>query len=195
MTKLRLVQDGLVIALGLLDGTRRSRKKVTAANVAFYTIKYLRSGRRSTGYRKADAMHPAARLNGRCRVHSFEERVAIDRSTDEPLTLGEILPARDDDPAVEACRRLDWTNLIQQLDEITKAVLVCLASCEELTGLVKRFRKSRSTIQNVKERLAKVVRERLGEDILRQIQERPGWHNDMHVTREKLACRWERSTT
>ena len=116
MTKLRLVQDGLVIALGLLDGTRRSRKKVTAANVAFYTIKYLRSGRRSTGYRKADAMHPAARLNGRCRVHSFEERVAIDRSTDEPLTLGEILPARDDDPAVEACRRLDWTNLIQQLD-------------------------------------------------------------------------------
>ena len=86
-----------MIALSLLDGTRRSRKKVTAANVAFYTIKYLRSGRRSTGYRKADAMHPAARLNGRCRVHSFEERVAIDRSTDEPLTLGEILPARDDE--------------------------------------------------------------------------------------------------
>ena len=90
---------------------------------------------------------------------------------------------------------MDWTNLIQQLDEITKAVLVCLASCEELTGLVKRFRKSRSTIQNVKERLAKVVKEHLGEDILRQVQERPGWHNDMRVTREKLACRWERSTT
>ena len=31
--------------------------------------------------------------------------------------------------------------------------------------------------------------------ILRQIQERPGWQNDVQVTREKLACRWERSTT
>src|SRR2546423_8853894 len=104
MTKLRLVQDGLVIALGLLDGTRRSRKKVTAANVAFYTIKYLRSGRRSTGYRKSDPLHPASQLNGNCRVHSLEERVAVDRSTDEPLTLGEILPARDDDPATAASR-------------------------------------------------------------------------------------------
>ena len=186
-----LVQDGLVIALGLLDSTRRSLKKVTAANVAFYTIKYLRSGRRSTGYRKADAMHPAAGLNGRCRVHSFEERAAIDRSTDEPLTLGEILPARDDDPATAASRRLDWEKLIQQLDEITKAVLMCLANCEELTGLVKRIRKSRSTIQNHKDRLACLVKEHLGEDILRQIQEQPGWHNDMRVTREKLACRWE----
>ena len=34
----------------------------------------------------------------------------------------------------------------------------------------------------------------LGADILQQIQEQPGWHNDMHVTRQKLACRWEQST-
>jgi len=49
-----LLQDGLAIALLLLNGARRSRKNVTAANVAYYTTKYLRSGRRSTGYRKAD---------------------------------------------------------------------------------------------------------------------------------------------
>ena len=138
-----LLQDGLVIALLLLNSTRRSRKNVTAGNVAYYTAKCLRSGRRSTGYRKADALHPAANSSGRCRVHSFEEQVAIDRSTGEPLTLGEILPARDDDPATQACRRLDWNQLIQRLDAITKAVLVCLATCEELTSLVVRFRKCR----------------------------------------------------
>ena len=93
-----LLQDGLAIALRLLNGTRRSRKHVTAANVACYTVKYLRSGRRSTDYRKADPLHPASQLNGNCRVHSFEEHVAIDRSSDESLTLGEILTARDDDP-------------------------------------------------------------------------------------------------
>ena len=190
-----LLQAGLVIALRLLDGTRRSRKKVTAANVAFYTVKYLRSGRRSTGYRKADPLHPASQLNGHCRVHSFEEPVAVDRSTDEPLTLGEMLPARDDDPATQACRRVDWTNLIQQLDEITRAVLLCLATSEELNGLVRRFRKSRSTIQNHKDRLARLIKAHLGADILRQVQEQPGWHNDMNVNWEKLACRRERSTT
>ena len=137
-----LLQDGLAIALRLLNGTRRSRKSVTPANVAYYTVKYLRSGRRSTGYRKADPLHPASRLNGHCRLHSFDEHVAVDRSTDEPLTLGKMQPARDDDPATQACRRLDWNELIQQLDAITKAVLLCLATCQELTSLVKRFRKA-----------------------------------------------------
>ena len=75
-----------------------------------------------------------------------------------------------------------------QLDAITKAVLLFLATREELTGLVERFRKSRSMIQNHKDRLARLIKAYLGEDILRQIQEQPGWHNDMHVTREKLAA-------
>jgi len=190
-----LLQDGLAIALRLLNGTQRSRKNVTAANVAYYTVKYLRSGRRSTGYRKADPLHPASQLNGHCRLHSLDEHVAVDRSSDEPLTLGEMLPAREDDPATLACRRLDWDSVIQKLDKITRAVLLCLATSEELNGLVRRFRKSRSTIQNHKDRLARLIKAHLGEDILRQIQEQPGWHNDMHVTREKLACRWERSIT
>jgi len=189
-----LLQDGLVIALRLLNGAQRSRTNVTGARVAYYTVKCLRSGRRSTGYRKTDALHPASQLNGHCRLHSFEEPVAVDRSTDESLTLGEMLPAREDDPATQAGRRLDWDQLIQQLDTVTKAILLCLATCEELTGLVRRFRRSRSTIQNHKDRLARLIKECMGEDILRQIQEQPGWHNDMHATREKLACRWERSS-
>jgi hypothetical protein len=189
-----LLQDGLVIALILLSGARHSRKSVTAANLAYYSVKSLRSGRRSTGYWKTDPLHPAAQING-CRVHSFEEPVAIDRSTDEPLTLGEMLPAREDDPATQACRRLDWNDLVQQLDAVTEAVLLCVARSEELTSLVKRFGKSRSTIQNVKERLARLVKAVMGDDILRQIQEQPGWHNDVQVIRERLASRWERSTT
>ena len=121
--------------------------------------------------------------------------MAVDRSTDEPLTLGELLPAHGDDPATQACRRLDWNQLIQQLDAITKAILLCLATCEELTSLVARFRKCRSSIQNHKDHLARLIKEFMGEDILRQIQERPGWHNDMNVNRERLTSRWERSTT
>ena len=39
-------------------------------------------------------------------------------------------------------------------------------------------------IQNHKDRLARLIKECLGQDILRQVQEQPGWHNDMHATRE-----------
>jgi hypothetical protein len=44
-----LIQDGLCIALGLLQSTRQSGKKVSAGTVAYYTLLALRSGRRSTG--------------------------------------------------------------------------------------------------------------------------------------------------
>src|SRR5260370_16243728 len=57
-----LVQDGTVIALQLLNSTIRSGRKVTGGNLAFYTVKMLRSGRRSTGERRNDPMHPKALL-------------------------------------------------------------------------------------------------------------------------------------
>jgi len=189
-----LLQDGLVIALRLLIGARRSRKNVTGASAAYYTVKSLRSGRRSMSYRKTDPVHPAAQLNGRCRVHSLEEPIVVDESGDEPMTLGEMLPARDDDPATQACRRLDWDHLIQHLDAVTKAILEALIVGHELTSLIKRFRRSRYTLQNHKDRLGRFIKECLGEDILVQVQEHPGWHNDLHVNRERLACRWEQST-
>jgi hypothetical protein len=189
-----LLQDGIVIAIHLLNSAQRSGKKVTAGNIAFYTLLSLRLGRRSTGCRKTDPLHPAARLSGRCQVVSLDDPVSSDESHDEPLTLGEILPSRDDDPATQACRRLDWDNLIQRLDAITKAILVCLATCDKMSGLVKRFSKSRSTIQNHKDRLARLIKEHMGEDILLQVQEQPGWRNDVQAIRERMASRWERST-
>src|SRR2546428_2204324 len=72
-----LLQDGLLIALRLLNSARRSRKNVTGSSVAYYTVKCLRSGRRSLSYRKTDPLHPAARLNCRCRVHSLEEPITF----------------------------------------------------------------------------------------------------------------------
>ena len=113
-----LLQDGLVIALGMLRAAGNSKKRLTAGNIAFYTLKHLRAGRRSTGCRKNDTLHPAAQLNGRCRVHSMEEPVSLNDSEDESLTLGDVLESRADDPAVEAGRRMDWAQLVQNLDRV-----------------------------------------------------------------------------
>ena len=184
-----LLQDGLVIALGLLRSAQAKGKQVTAGNIAYYTIKNLRAGRRSTGFRKYDPLHPASQLN-HCRVYSLEGPASLEDG--EELTFGEVLASPADDPATEAGRRLDWQALLHKLDDVAKAILRALADGSELTRLVAPLKLSRSTLQTRKNQLAKLIRECLGEDILRQVQEHPGWRNGLEATREKLACRWAR---
>lgn len=184
-----LLQDGLTIALHLLHSAEARNKQVSSGNIAYYTIKHLRAGRRSTGYRKNDPLHPAAQLNG-CRVYSLHEPVPTD--TGEDLTLSEVLDSRAEDPSVAAGRRLDWEHLLHKLDDVTKAVLRALAEGTELTRLVASLKLSRSSLQARKEKLATLIRECLGDDILHQVQEQPGWHHNLDAARERLACRWAR---
>jgi hypothetical protein len=186
-----LLQDGLVIALDLLHSAEARSKEVSAGNIAYYTIKHLRAGRRSTGFRKNDPLHPASQLNG-CRVYSLHE--AVPTENDENLTLSEVLDSRAEDPSVEAGRRLDWQGLFHKLDEVAKAILRALADGSELTRLVAPLKLSRSTLQTRKNQLAKLIRECLGEDILCQVQECPSWRNGLEASRERLACRWARQT-
>jgi hypothetical protein len=122
----------------------------------------------------------------------LDEPVPVEHGED--LTLNEVLASRADDPAVEAGRRLDWQGLLPKLDEVAKAILRALADGSELTRLVAPLKLSRSTLQTRKNQLAKLIRECLGEDILLQVQEYPGWRNGLEATREKLACRWARQT-
>ena len=79
-----LLQDGLVIALRLYRSARAVGKKVTVGNLAFYTIRHLRSGRRSTGERKNDVLHPAAQLRGHSHLHSLDQPLSNCDESDEP---------------------------------------------------------------------------------------------------------------
>lgn len=184
-----LLQDGLVIALGLLRSAQTKGKTVSPGNIAYYTIKNLRAGRRSTGFRKNDPLHAAGQLN-QCRVYSLHEPVPAEGGED--LTLSDVLASRADDPSAEAGRRLDWQVLTLKLDDAAKAILRALAEGSELMRLVSPLKLSRSTLQTRKEKLAAKVRECLGDDILREVQEPPGWRHGLDATREKLACRWAR---
>jgi len=188
-----LLQDGLVMALHFLQSAKASGKAVTAGTLAFYALKHLRCGRRSTGCRRTDPLHAAAQLSHRSRVHSLEE--PIPGVSEEPLTLGEVLASGAEDPASEAGRKLDWDWVTEQLDGVARAILGCLASGENLMVLVPRLGRSRSALQHHKERLARLIQDWLGADIMRQVQERPVWLNNVHATRQRMACRWERQAT
>ena len=186
-----LLQDGLAIATGLLQSTQRAGKKVSAGNIAYYVILALRSGRRSTGFKKNDVLHPAAQLNGHARLQSLDEPISDDEHG-ETLTLHDCLAAPGDDPATTAARRLDWASVIGSLDRTAKAILVALVEGRELTLLVSRIKRSRSALQDRKQHLGRLVREHLGEDILTQVQLEPSWMNTLRAIRERLACRAER---
>jgi hypothetical protein len=62
----------------------------------------------------------------------------------------------------------------------------------ELALLVRRLMRSRSSLQDHKVRLGRLVREHLGEDILKQVQRSPSWVNTLGALRERVACRAER---
>lgn len=189
-----LLQDGLALAIGLLQSTQRAGKKVSAGNIAYYVILALRSGRRSTGFKKNDVLHPAAQLNGHTRLQSLDEPISDDEHG-ETLTLHDCLAAPVDDPATAATRRLDWAAVIGSLDRTAKAILIALLEGRELTLLVSRLKRSQSALQNRKQRLGQLIREHLGEDILDQVQLEPSWTNTLDALRARLACRAERRAT
>ncbi len=187
-----LVQDGTAIAAKMLHSAEASGKKFTPGNIAHYTVKHLRSGRRSTGFHKTDAHHPGAQLRGRSRMHSLDEPVQGEDSGEDSLTFNDVLASRADDPASEAGRRVDWQQLIAKLDNVACAILHALSNEQELTKLVPRLGLSRSSLQNHKARLAALVLEILGEDVLLVVQQRPGWLNNIAAARQRSNCRWER---
>ena len=122
----------------------------------------------------------------------MDEPLRNDEDGDEPLTLHDCLAADADDPATAAGRRLDWASVIESLDRTAKAILMALIEGRELTLLVSRLKRSRTTLHYDKVKLGRLIQTCLGQDILIQAQARPGWRNPLNVIQERLTCRAER---
>jgi hypothetical protein len=94
---------------------------------------------------------------------------------DEPLTLHDCLAAPVDDPATTAACRVDWASVVKSLDRTAKAILTALIEGRKLTPLVARLKRNRTSLHYDKVKLGRLIQERLGHDILQQVQARPGW--------------------
>jgi hypothetical protein len=68
-----LIQDATAIAAKMLHSAEAAGKKVTSGNIAFYAVQHIRSGRRSTGSSRVDAMASGTQLAGHTRLHSLNE--------------------------------------------------------------------------------------------------------------------------
>ncbi|MGH7973392.1 MAG: hypothetical protein ACREIC_32140 [Limisphaerales bacterium] len=189
-----LAQDGIAVAATLLTSAQARGKTVSAGTISYYAAKIVRQGRRSTGQSTTDVMHPATQIAGRSRMVSLDEPLGTEAESEDALCLHDMLAARSADPGHEAAKRLDWQPLVAALDAKAREVLLCLVEGGELTSLVPKLKRSRSSLQSDKARLACLVREHLGQDILQQVQESPRWVINVTAKRERLACRIENQT-
>ena len=187
-----LIQDGTAMAAKMLASVDQKKKKVTAGNIAYYTIQHLKSGRRSTGSSNADVHGSATQLNDRSSVGSMDEVMVCESEFDCPLTFNDLISTDRDDPAQKAMRKLDWDLFLQSLDAKMKTLLEWMAEGRKLSKLAKKWRSSVSMVHLKKEQLLRRLQEFFGEDMWKVLAEQPQWKINLGVMQEYRACRYER---
>ena len=156
-------------------------------------MQHLKSGRRSTGSSTVDVMASGTQLNGNARLNSLDEPAATDEEAGgETFTFNDVLSQGQEDPSMIAARRLDWQTLLTHLTQREKAIITYLLERKTVSDVAVAFKVSRSAMQQCKDRLAILIREFLGVDILMEVLRLPGLRNDLNTVRERLACRYER---
>jgi len=137
-----LVADMTANAAKMIDSAERAGKKFSAGNIAFYTTRAARSGRRSTGSSRSDALSPGAQLDGTVRLDHLDGApdtgatgsVAgiADGGYDSHAGLHEIVwPASHGptptDPSEEAARNLDWEAFLATRPKNHRIAILVLA--------------------------------------------------------------------
>ena len=200
-----LVQDATAFAAKIIHHAEQAGKKltrsvtgrrghITAGHVAYDTLQHIKSGRRSTGWSKADADGSWTQLAGRTRLHSLEESAARDEETaGEIFLLHDVLADhRQEDPATKATRKMDWEEFVADLPERERLAVEFLVEGKSLRDAARVLRVSDSAMQSSKRDLRVKILEFMGANILVEIERKPQWKQNLETTRERMACRGER---
>ena len=189
-----LIQDSIAMAAKMLHNTEQAHKKVTPRNIAYYPIQHIKSGRRSTGSSTVDVYGSGTQLKGNTRLNSLEEVVASnEESGGEIFELYDVLSRDEEDPGTKAARKMDWQSFMASLSARDQTMIQFLIEGKTGSAMARKLGVCTSTIQHSKRNLAVKILEFMGCEILVDIQRSPRWKQDLETTREKLACRHERS--
>lgn len=186
-----LRQDAIAIAAGMLHRLESSGKTATPGTVAFYAAKLVKSGRRSAGSRRADAMAAGTQLSGRSTVQSLDEPVA--HEDEETYTLADMLASQAEDPGMAAARNLDWEQFLDGCNDREQLVIRALVEGGQLQEAARDYGASASCFSSVKRELAREVESFLGPTAIADAIREPAWKDGIRSHREKQASRWERS--
>jgi hypothetical protein len=187
-----LFQDGLALAAKMLHDLEERGKTVTPGNVAFYVTLHLKSGRRSYGCGRTDAMFSSTQLDGKASVMSLEEEVGYDPETMEPIHLGEMLIGSMDDPSMQACRNVDWQEFIDSHDYRYGILLKDIAEGRTVMERARESRQRYSQVRCLKNRMEGELREFLGPEAIADSVHMPLWRSNIQAGKEKVACKADR---
>jgi hypothetical protein len=200
-----LIQDGTALAAMMMHNAEQAGKKVvrsargrrgkriTAGNVCYYTIEKLRCGRRSTGSTVVDVHGAGTQLKGNTRLSSLDEPAAVDEETGGELTFDDVLSRDEEDPEIQAARRMDWEAFMAGLSARDQAVIEGLVEGTSGSAMARKLGVCSSTIHHRKRSLAKAIVAFMGDDILIEVRRLPRWKDSLDATRERQAVRYERA--
>lgn len=188
-----LIQDGIAMAAKILTNAQKKGKKVTAGNVAYYTLKHLKSGRRSVGFSNADVLGSATQLNGRSTVTSIHEEVVLNTEVNGTVSVSELISIDVEDPSTKAARKLDWQEFHASLDPKDQELIECMAEGCTARESRKHLRISSGTARNRIHRLRRSLLAFFGDSLFDEACRQPQWFNDLRAVKEHSACHCARS--
>jgi len=186
-----LTQDCLALAAQQLDAAERKGQPYTPGTIAYYAIKNVKAGRRSTGSSTTDVMAPGTQLQGRAAIRSLDEPVTLaDDGDQDDLDLHDLLASPGDDTAVAAARRLDWTGALQYMDARQEGVLRATAMGLSVNETAASYQVSAPRVIQIRHKAGARIREAWGTNGLED--QTPEWRSGMRAVHERRACRLER---
>lgn len=87
-----LVQDATCLAARIMHNGEQKSKRIPHSSAAYHALQHCKSGRRGVGHSASDVHGSACQLQGRVRVESMEEVVAVnEESGGESWELHDVL--------------------------------------------------------------------------------------------------------
>ena len=170
-----LQQDALALAARILDSAEQNGKTVPAKSVAYYSLKAIRSGRRSTSASRTDVMNPATELDGRCSLVSIDAPVGDAAEDDGEMSLHDILTTTGETSDTIAARELDWAELDSDLPDRHRTVVQRTAEGFGPNEIADELQVSPPRVVQLKRRIGKRIRGAWGDNILADVTREPLW--------------------
>ena len=104
------------------------------------------------------------------------DEVLVPESDEESdVTLHNILAHRRDDPATEAGRNIDWDNLSECFDKREQYIVRATGEGRQLKEIAEKFSISSARATQIKQRIADIIRNNWGNNILQEVGSDPMW--------------------
>ena len=195
-----LVADMTANAAKMIDSAERAGKKFSGSNIAFYTTRAARSGRRSTGSSRSDALSPGAQLDGTVRLDHLDgapdtgasARMGANGDGDGGDGLHDIVWPNGDnstDPSEEAARNLDWEAFLATCPRGQRIAILVLAGGGTMREAGRLCGIGDSAARNLRLRIGAALVEFFGAPTVDRLMTgpQPAWASDLRAGR-RHAC-------